>query len=377
MLSFWEKKNFTHYNYIVIGSGITGLSTACAIKERQPKASVLVLERGLIPTGASTKNAGFACIGSLSEKLSDLELMGEENFLKLVEDRWIGLYLLRKRIGDINMDYQNNGGFELITHRNDFVTEQMEHMNKLLEKILKKQAFHEIPDMVNAFGFNKAFVKNIICNPFEAQIDTGLMMHSLLNYAGLLQIRVITGAQVENFVETGDHVEVNAKGILAEHTMKFTCDKLAICTNAFSKQFFPDMDIKPGRGQVVCTSPIKSLKIKGIFAFEEGYYYFRNFENRVIFGGGRNLAFDEETTTEFSFNEKIVKQLEFYLEEMILPGIPFTIEHKWSGIMAFGKEKLPIVKKVSDRVAIGARMNGMGVALGSKVADDIANMLLK
>jgi glycine/D-amino acid oxidase-like deaminating enzyme len=80
MLSFWEQKELIHYDYIVVGSGITGLSTACVIKERKPNAHILVLERGLLPTGASTKNAGFACIGSLSEKVYDLALMGEDWF---------------------------------------------------------------------------------------------------------------------------------------------------------------------------------------------------------------------------------------------------------------------------------------------------------
>ena len=67
MLSFWEKDFFIAYDHIVVGSGIVGLSTAIAIKEKQPNSRVLVLERGIFPTGASTKNAGFACFGSLSE----------------------------------------------------------------------------------------------------------------------------------------------------------------------------------------------------------------------------------------------------------------------------------------------------------------------
>jgi len=126
----------------------------------------------------------------------------------------------------------------------------------------------------------------------------------------------------------------------------------------------------------LCTSPIADLKIKGTFNFEEGYYYFRNFENRVIFGGGRNTDFETETTTDFLINESIQHQLEFYLEEMILPGKKYTIEHRWTGIMGFGKNKFPIVEKISDRVAVGVRLNGMGIVLGSKVADDLSTMLL-
>lgn len=60
MISFWEKRSLVDYNYLVIGGGIVGLSTAISIKEKVPKSSVLVVERGILPSGASTKNAGFA-----------------------------------------------------------------------------------------------------------------------------------------------------------------------------------------------------------------------------------------------------------------------------------------------------------------------------
>lgn len=375
MLSFWEQRTFTQYDYIIIGSGITGLSTACAIKEKQPKSSVLVLERGLLPSGASTKNAGFACIGSLSEKLSDLKLMGSEAFLKLIESRWIGLYLLRKRLGDEHIRFEQNGGFELIRKRDRFERDELHSMNELLKPIFQSQVFYEKPELVTRFGLNKEMVDTIVLNPFEAQLDTGYMMQTLLNYAGILQIRMITGAEVSNVFEHPNYVEVAVEGANQER-ISFAAQKIAFCSNAFTGKFFPDLDIQPGRGQVLITSPIENLPFKGVFSFEEGYYYFRNIDNRILLGGGRNLDFQTETTTNFGLNETIQKQLEFYLAEMILPGKKFTIEQRWSGIMAFGQDKLPIVEQVSNRQVIGARMNGMGIALGSKVAQDICSLLL-
>ena len=375
MLSFWEKKNFIKYDYIIIGAGITGLSTACSIKEKNPKASVLVLERGIFPTGASTKNAGFACIGSLSEKLSDLELMGESKFLQVIQDRISGLGMLRKRLGDENIGFQNNGGFELELRRKKIEVGQMEKMNALLKTIFSDNVFHVFPNLIETFGFNKEMVSNIIVNPIEGQIDTGLMMQTLWNYSGILQIKIITGAEVLNIEELPDKVEVSVKSD-ADEPLVFNAEKIAVCTNAFTKKLFPDFDITPGRGQVLCTSPIDNLKIKGIYHFEEGYYYFRNFEDRIIFGGGRNIDFEKETSTDLVINESIQQQLEFYLEEMIIPGKKYSIEHRWSGIMAFGKNKLPIIERVGDRIVVGARLNGMGIALGSKIADDLSNMLI-
>jgi glycine/D-amino acid oxidase-like deaminating enzyme len=42
-----------------------GLSTACSILEKHPEQQVVILEKGVIPTGASTKNAGFICTNSI------------------------------------------------------------------------------------------------------------------------------------------------------------------------------------------------------------------------------------------------------------------------------------------------------------------------
>jgi gamma-glutamylputrescine oxidase len=374
MLSFWEKSSFIQYDYIIIGAGITGLSTACTIKEKNPKAKVLVLDKGMLPTGASTKNAGFACIGSFSEKWSDYQRLGEAEFLKIIHDRWKGLYLLRKRLGDDNIDFLNYGGYELILNQHNINTDHVSHLNKLLHPLFNQDVFFIDQSKVNHFGFNSNMVENIIYNPFEGQLDTGKMMTTLLNYAGMLQVRVLMGINV-NEIETLEHgVKVHCTS--NENAMSFMANQLAICTNAFTKAFLPDEEIIPGRGQVLCTSEIPNLKFKGIFHFDEGYYYFRNIGNRIIFGGGRNIDFETETTTSFQLNERIQKQLLFFLEEMIIPDTDFKVEHQWSGIMAFNEQKTPLLKRVNNHVVVGARLNGMGVALASKIAEDLTNMMI-
>ena len=68
-------------------------------------------------------------------------------------------------------------------------------------------------------------------------------------------------------------------------------------------------------------------------------------------------------------------QLKEDLQRLILPGIEISIESNWSGIMAFGKSKNPIVKKASENVFVAARLGGMGVAIGAGVADDLVGLL--
>ena len=113
-LSFWEKAlYFESLDFTIIGAGIVGLSTAIFLKGKFPRSKILFLERGYLPSGASTKNAGFACFGSISELLADLKTHSENEVFSLVEKRWKGLEKLRKSIGDKNLDFHKWGGFEL------------------------------------------------------------------------------------------------------------------------------------------------------------------------------------------------------------------------------------------------------------------------
>ena len=86
-LSYWEIKNwFSNIDFTIVGSGIVGLHTALALRERFPSSKILVLEKGILPQGASTKNAGFACFGSISEIIDDLKTHTEEEVIQTLHD---------------------------------------------------------------------------------------------------------------------------------------------------------------------------------------------------------------------------------------------------------------------------------------------------
>ena len=374
-LSFWEQQSFIEYDFIIVGAGLVGLSTAISLAEKHSGANILVLERGIFPTGASTKNAGFACFGSLSELYQDLEQLGSEAMLSLVEERWLGLQKLRQRLGDQEIGYKNNGGYELIRENELPQMEHLDTINGLLEPLFDQEIFSEVPELIKKFGFDHKSVRSIVYNPLEGQIDTGLMMQKLLHIAQILGVKVLTGAEVRGFHEDSQQVWLEVVGGSSKEAIGLRTAKLGICTNAFTNSLVPELDLKPGRGLVLVTKPLTKLKFKGVFHYDSGYFYFRDFGGRVIFGGGRNLDFDRETTKDFGINPILLNHLVNDLKALILPGQPFEIEHTWSGIMAFGQSKQPILKKYSERVALGVRLGGMGIAMGSRLGERLAKMM--
>ncbi|GAA4280318.1 NAD(P)/FAD-dependent oxidoreductase [Gaetbulibacter aestuarii] len=367
-LSYWEIQTWLkNIDFTVIGSGIVGLNCALQLKQKHPKSRVLVLEKGMLPQGASTKNAGFACFGSLSEIIEDLKSHSEEEVLKLIQKRLDGLHILRQNLGDDTIGYKQHGGYELFTKADaelyEICLDQRDTINRLLEPILKDTVFQVKP---NNFNFQN-IQENLIYNPFEGQIHTGNMMEALLHKAQSAGIKILNNCVVENFSEDGSGVHIKTD------QFQFRTGKLCIATNGFASQFIKE-EVKPARAQVLITKPIKKLHIKGTFHLDKGFYYFRNINDRILFGGGRNLDFKGEETTRMEQTELIQNELERLLKTTILPHTDFEIDHRWSGIMGVGSKKEAIVKPLSDHVFCGVRLGGMGVAIGSLVGKELADL---
>lgn len=367
--SFWENKNwFSDIDFAIVGSGIVGLHTALRLRELYPTSKIIILEKGVLPQGASSKNAGFACFGSLSEILDDLEKHSEEDVLNLIKKRWEGLKLLRNRLGDKVIDFRQNGGYELFFEKDTLIYEKcldnLPKVNRMLSDYFGSEVFSIKP---NSFGFGKCKEK-MIFNPFEGQIDTGNMIQNLLKEVYKNDILILNKQKVLSFQDLGNKVELEVEDFA------ISSKKVFFATNGFASEI-TNNEVIPARAQVLITKPIPSLHIKGTFHIDEGFYYFRNFGNRILLGGARNIDFETETTTDFELNKKIQNRLDEVLTTVILPNTDFEIEQRWSGIMGMGNAKTPIVEQLSDNVFCGVRLGGIGVAIGSLIGKELAESL--
>ncbi|MFZ9236918.1 MAG: NAD(P)/FAD-dependent oxidoreductase [Algoriphagus sp.] len=372
MLSFWEQKNFLNYDLIVVGAGFTGLSTAIHFKKQHKKAKVLVIDRGVFPSGASTKNAGFACFGSLTEILDDFWSMTPDEVLQLVEKRYAGLTQIRKQFGDKALRYQHRNGYEILGQEQLEALEQLDSINHLLKKIFKKEVFSQVKDP-SKFGFSD-YVKAVVKNRFEGELDPGAYVNALWEKASHLGIRIISGVTVVEVDHEGGRVLAEKKD--KKEIFEFVGDRVAICTNAFTKKLWPDSPLEPGRGLILLSKPIAGgIPWKGAFHMDRGYVYFREVEGRLLLGGARNKDFEKEKTTEFEINPAIKSHLERLAQEVIFPGRALEWEMEWTGIMAFGAKKSPIIQQIGKKTAVAVRLGGMGVAIGWQVGKELSELL--
>lgn len=372
--SYWERQTwFNNLDLVVIGSGLVGLSAAYHYQKKHPKHKVLVIERGILPYGASTRNAGFACFGSPSELLDDLESASEEEVFQRVEDRYRGFSHLLQLLGAQRMGYEPLGGHELFRQEDlsdwQRCKEQIGYLNQSLQSVFPLTPFLLASLKVSAWGFSG--VHEAIDLPNEGQINPGKTIFHLLSLCREVGVLNLTGIQVFEVEDIGSSVHLDTScGIISAR-------QVAICTNGLAQDLLKNEVVVPARAQVFITEPIEGLPFKGVFHMHKGYYYFRNVGNRMLLGGGRHLFRQEEETDQVEINEAIQSHLRQIARNHLLPNVNWQVAESWSGIMGFGNgnEKGSLVKKLSSNVVCGVRLGGMGIAIGHEIGRKTADLL--
>ncbi|MEY4278105.1 MAG: hypothetical protein RL377_109 [Bacteroidota bacterium] len=382
-ISVWEQS--TYYapkDVVIIGCGFVGLWTAYELIHKNPKLNITILERGVIPSGASTRNAGFSCFGSVSELIYDVQLMGEANMLETVKMRYDGLQRIQKVFDKSIIDYDQFGGYELFEEGGSYdiskLDDDIAYLNKTLAPVLKtpKKNGKYLPiysnetKQIKKLGFQK--ISALAYSPLEGQLNSAKLVLALQQAVQAKGVQILFNTEVKKF-------NSHKKGVTIQTNLEASLEakQLLICTNGFAKQLLPELDVVPARGQVFVTEPIPNLKFKGTFHFDEGFYYFRNLGNRLLLGGARNKDFKNEKTTSLETSKLIQKTLEEFMMKRILPkgAKKPKIELRWSGTMGMGKIKKPIIQEVQSNVYCAVRMSGMGVAIAPIVAQKAVQLM--
>ncbi|MEI8076003.1 MAG: FAD-dependent oxidoreductase [Bacteroidota bacterium] len=373
-LSVWEQESFySTQDIIIIGSGFMGLWTALHLKLKNSSLRITILEKNITPLGASTRNAGFSCFGSPTEILHDIETMGLEETLEIVKMRFNGLERIKDYFSANQIDLDNCGGYELINKDYkyfDQLDEKISWLNEQLKKITEKdQTFVRRDEAIKEkglIGFDA-----MIENTLESGLHSGKLVSALIQKVQSFGVTILNGIEVKSWERSLDGMFVYTK-----QQIRFTSNQLLFCTNGYSNEIAPELNITPARGQVIVTSEIPELKLSGTFHFDEGFYYWRNLEGRILLGGARNADLEAEYTTDITGSEFIKNKLITFLKEHIDPIYKYTIENHYCGIMGFTENKKPLITQLDKNVYAVVSCNGMGIALTPIMGEKAADMLL-
>jgi glycine/D-amino acid oxidase-like deaminating enzyme len=382
--SIWERETYLGpRDIVIVGGGLVGLWSARFLKQANPSLRIALLERGLLPSGASTRNAGFACFGSPGEIVGDMETMGRDEALELVAMRYRGLELMKQLVPASLTGYETTGGYECFGNGVAYtsVMSSLEALNRDLREITGVYPVFSAADsalgQLGLTGFD-----HLIFNPLEGALHSGRLVQTLTAMAQAQGVDCLTNTTVTGWETTGAGVSVHT-----DRGFSLRCGRLLVCTNGFAGQLLGGAadaasgaartHVIPARGQILVTEPIPGLTLRGTFHYDEGFYYFRHLGDRILLGGARNQAFAEETTTEMQTTTKVQDALEAFLRQHVPQAAEVPIAYRWAGIMGMGAEKRPLLRAVSERVFCAVRLGGVGVAISPLVGQRVADLMEK
>jgi len=333
---------------IVVGGGVTGCSCALALARRGIR--VRLHEAREIAGGASGRNGGFALRGGSMRYDDAVRDLGRERARAL----W---RLSEKALDEIELlagDALRRVGSLRLAVDDDELDEVRAEAEALGADGFAVEELEPLPQpLVGRFAGG-------IRHPNDGALQPARWVRRLAAHAAA------AGAELR------EHDPVASLGDL-------DAPSVVIATDGYGHGLLPELDaaLRPTRGQVVVTEPLRELLFPAPHYARRGYDYWQQLPDcRLVYGGKRDAALAEEWTSSEEVTAAVQTKIETAIEE--LTGARPRIESRWSGIWGASPDGLPLVGRVPGRdgvwVAAGYSGHGnvLGFAAGQLVADAIA-----
>ena len=64
-----------------------------------------------------------------------------------------------------------------------------------------------------------------------------------------------------------------------------------------------------------------------------------------------------------------------FVQQKIHTTSAVEIDLAWSGILGVGQDERPVVTEAQENVFVGARLGGIGVAIGSLIGEELSTLI--
>ena len=331
---------------VVVGAGIAGIATAYHLA--RAGARPLVLEARSVAEAASGRNAGFLLAGVADNFVVAVRRYGEDRARLVWRFTRRNQTLVRDLVSAlaIDCDLAWNGSAQIAGDEEEWT---------------------EIRESARRLAREGARVRLVDSERAAVYADDG-ELHPVRYVRGLARAAVAAGARIS---EGSRVTEVSAGEVRAEGA-RIRAGAVVVCVNAYSSSLVP-LRIRPVRGQMLATAPLARRAFERPAYAHRGYRYWRQrADGRVLVGGWRDIAADEEVGEDERTTDRVQAELERFVRARAPEA---TITHRWAGIMGFSHDALPYVGRLSSGVFVNAGFTGHGLAFATATGELVAALV--
>lgn len=356
-ISYWQKNQYQVRNHlksdvVIIGAGIAGLSTAYWLKEMSPGLSITIIDRSFVGAGASGRNAGFLTIGSSYFYFDLIKKFGNEKAFSIYQFAKDSVLGLSKNINSIP-----TSSLTILKNEQDKVE---------LKKIFSSEWQFSFDHTSKVPGLNRS----LMIHPNEFKVIPTQLIATL---RGKLE------KQGVNFIEGVSAFKIDNGHVYTDEVI-LECSSIVLAMNAYLSEFSDDFKniIIPNRAQMLAVKLESKLDVDELCYDPLNRVYWRKTHSDELIIGGKRLLDESREVSNFEKVTQIIQDgLEDYLGHEL--GIKYHVIKRWSGIMGFTQDELPIITKVNkyESVYVLGGFSGHGMGFGFKSGFEMANLVLK
>ncbi len=354
---------------VIIGGGLCG--AAAALRLARADLRVIWLEAHTIAHGATGRNAGFILQGTAERYDRAVHLMGRERARSVHAFSLANHARMAEVIHEEGIDcaYRKAGSLQLASSPE----EQAELVASA--ELLREDGFRaelldagQLPAPYREAGFETG-----VFLPEDGELDPAAFVRGAAARACAAGVHLHEHSPVLDIAETATGLRLRTPQGEVQAAMGL------ICTNAWTGRLLPWFSgmVDPVRGQMLATAPCPRIFELPVYA-DHGFDYWRQTpEGHVVLGGWRNL----DPGSEVGFDDLLHPQIQDRMDQFLarFPGLGrVQVTHRWSGIMGFSKDGLPLVGQVpgSSSLLAAAGFTGHGFGFAWTAGEALAAAVL-
>ncbi len=344
---------------LVLGAGMTGIGLAYYLAQRD--VPCLVVERGTVASGASGRNLGLLFSGLGEHYARSIEFWGRREaaaITKLHLENQSLIDELASRNG-IECEYRRTGSYSVAADAAE--VEELSRSFSLMQEDGFPSVFLDAAEMNGALG-GRGFLGGIY-NSVDATVHPVRLLRGLAAAAERSGARIFENTPVTQVTRAGGQWIVRSdRGTAAAPRLFLAC-------NAWLPLFRNSLPLRPVRGQCCALKAEGAALPEMACVSNYGAEYWRASGEYCLIGGFRRVGGAEENSRLDEVTEVVQRAVESFARSHFPSLECARVTHRWSGIMAFTPDGLPMVGRLPDEEGLyfsgGYTGHGFGYAFAA------------